>query len=66
MKFVLALLLALLSTAPFVAFAGENLRIDLHIDYSSDSQDGVLITSDHMEDGFIAGKPACILMYGEG
>ncbi|GAC1653539.1 MAG: hypothetical protein NVS9B15_14260 [Acidobacteriaceae bacterium] len=48
------------------AFAGDNLRINPRLDYSSDSQDGPLITGDHMDAGFVPGKPAYIMMYGEG
>jgi hypothetical protein len=47
------------------AFAGENLKLNPNLDYTSDSQDGPLITGDKMEAGVIAGKPACIIVYGE-
>jgi thioredoxin-like negative regulator of GroEL len=46
--------------------AGENLKINPHLDYSSDSMDGPHITGDHMEDGVAAGKPNYVLIYGEG
>ncbi|HYL67625.1 MAG TPA: hypothetical protein VEX69_00525 [Candidatus Limnocylindria bacterium] len=46
--------------------AGENLKINPHMDYSSDSMDGPHITGDHMEDGLAAGKPNYVLIYGEG
>ena len=46
--------------------AGENLRINPKLDYSSDSQDGPLILGDHMEDGAVSGKPNYIVFYGEG
>jgi len=42
LKFYFALSLALLLTAPSVAFAGTNLRINLRFDYSSARQDGLL------------------------
>lgn len=48
------------------AFAGDNLRLNSRLDYGSDSQDGPLITGDHMEEGFAAGKPAYVILYGEG
>jgi hypothetical protein len=48
------------------AQAGENLRINPRLDYSSDSQDGPLITGDHMDDGAVAGRPNYVFMYGEG
>lgn len=60
------LLIALLLLAPVTLFAGENLKINPHLDYSSDSQDGALISGDNMQDGFTTGKPAYIMMYGEG
>jgi hypothetical protein len=46
--------------------AAENLKLNQHLDYSSDSQDGPLITGDHLDDGPVAGKPAYIILYGEG
>jgi thiol-disulfide isomerase/thioredoxin len=46
--------------------AAENLKLNQHLDYSSDSQDGPLITGDHMDDGPVVGKPAYIILYGEG
>ena len=48
-----------------LAFAGENLKLNDHLDYNSDSQDGRLITGDHMDDGVVGGKPNYILMIGE-
>jgi hypothetical protein len=46
--------------------AGENLKINPHLDYSSDSQDGPLITGDHMDGGVASHRVNYILMYGEG
>jgi len=46
--------------------AGENLRLNPRLDYSSDSQDGPLITGDHLEDGAVRGKPNYVFMFGEG
>lgn len=60
------LLVVLVLLAPAALFAAENLKINPRLDYSSDSQDGPLITGDRMQDGFTAGKPAYVLMYGEG
>src|SRR6266850_942323 len=48
------------------AFAGDNLKLNPKLDYSSDSQDGPLFTGDHMEAGVVPGKPAYVIMYGEG
>ena len=47
-------------------FAGENLKLNAKLDYGSDSQDGPLITGDSMEAGVAAGKPAYVILYGEG
>ena len=63
-KWVLALLCALAMALP--ARAAENLKLNSHLDYSSDSQDGPLITGDHLDEGTVAGKPAYIIIYGEG
>jgi len=57
-------LLLMLMAVPL--WGAENLKLNSHLDYSSDSQDGPLITGDHMEDGATAGKPNYIIMYGEG
>jgi hypothetical protein len=48
------------------AFGGENLKLNSKLDYTSDSQDGPLITGDSMDAGFVAGKPAYVILYGEG
>src|SRR5712672_1263706 len=48
------------------ARAGENLRLNSHLNYSSDSEDGPLITGDHMNEGAVPGKPNYIIIYGEG
>jgi hypothetical protein len=48
------------------AFAGDNLKLNPKLDYTSDSQDGPLITGDNMEAGVAPGKPAYVIMYGEG
>lgn len=49
-----------------LAFAADHLKLNPKLDYTSDSQDGVLITGEHMDAGFVAGKPAYVIMYGEG
>jgi hypothetical protein len=46
--------------------AADNLKLNQHLDYSSDSQDGPLITGDHLEDGAATGKPTYLIIYGEG
>ena len=58
------LLVLILMAVPL--WGAENLKLNSHLDYSSDSQDGPLITGDHMEDGAAAGKPNYIIFYGEG
>jgi hypothetical protein len=47
------------------AHAAENLKLNQHLDYTSDSQDGPLITGDHLEDAAVSGKPAYAIFYGE-
>jgi hypothetical protein len=47
------------------ALAAENLKLNPNLDYTSDSQDGPLITGDKMDDGVVAGKPAYIIVFGE-
>ena len=46
--------------------SADNLRLNPRLDYSSDSQDGPLITGGHMEDGVVGGQPNYIIFYGEG
>jgi hypothetical protein len=48
------------------AFAGEDLKLNPKLDYNSDREDGPLITGDHIEAGFVPGKPAYLILYGEG
>jgi hypothetical protein len=62
---------ALLMTATLVlgmataTFAAENLKLNPKLDYTSDSQDGPLITGNDMEAAAVSGKPAYVIMYGE-
>ena len=58
--FLFAIVLAL------PVFGAENLKLNQHLDYSSDSQDGPLITGDRLDDGAAAGKPTYVIIYGEG
>ena len=62
----LLLLAAWCITLAAPVLAGENLRLNQRLDYSSDSQDGPLITGDHMEEGAAPGQPNYIIFYGEG
>jgi thioredoxin-like negative regulator of GroEL len=65
MKSFLVMLVALLAVGSS-AFAGDNLKLNPKLDYSSDSQDGPLITGDNMDAGVAPGKPAYVILYGEG
>ena len=48
------------------AYAAENLKLNEHLDYSSDSHDGPLITGDHLQEGAASDKPTYVIIYGEG
>ena len=63
-SFVVALILWTALQMP--ALAGENLKLNPKLDYTSDSQDGPLITGDHMDEGPVAGKPTYVIIYSEG
>jgi hypothetical protein len=62
----IALLTALLLCLTLSSLAAENLRLNQHLDYSSDSHDGPLITGERMQDGAVAGRPNYVIIYGEG
>lgn len=64
MKALTILALTIMLVIPLSA--GENLRLNAKLDYTSDSQDGPLITGDSMDAGLTSGKPAYIIFYGEG
>ena len=67
MKTYVALALALLSLAVVPGlFAIDDLKLNSHLDYGSDSLDGVLISGSDAQSGFIAGKPNYVIIYGEG
>jgi hypothetical protein len=61
-RFLLSAAIAL----PVSAGAADNLKLNQHLDYSSDSQDGPLITGDNMDKGVVDGVPNHIIFYGEG
>jgi len=63
-RYLSAMVAAVLFVLP--SRAAENLKLNQRLDYSSDSQDGPLITGDHLDDGPVAGKPAYIILSGEG
>ncbi len=62
------LTLHLLTWAVFAVslYGADHLRLNPKLNYSSDSQDGPLITGDHMEAGAVEGQPNYIVFYGEG
>ena len=64
-RWLLMLSLAMAIVAVAHAHAAENLKLNQHLDYTSDSQDGPLITGDQMEDGTVTGKPTYAIFYGE-
>jgi hypothetical protein len=61
-----SLIFCLAAAFALPAHAAENLKLNQHLDYSSDSQDGPLITGDRLEDGVVGGKPTYAILYGEG
>src|SRR6266704_845546 len=67
-KRIVTILLATAAALAVVlpADAAENLKLNQQLDYTSDSQDGPLISGDRLEDGAISGKPAYAIFYGEG
>lgn len=56
---------AFLTLIPAVKSA-EDLHVNPRLNYSSDSQDGPLITGSDMQAGAVSGKPNYIIIYGEG
>jgi hypothetical protein len=48
------------------AFAADNLRLNRSLDYTSDSEDGPLITGERFDAGAQPGVPNYIIIYGEG
>ena len=64
LKFLARLIALILTISPLV-LAADNLHLNPHLDYSSDSQDGPLITGDDMQSVIAQGKPAYIIMFGE-
>jgi hypothetical protein len=66
-SFLISTLLSLaFLTMSSTVYAGENLKLNPKLDYTSDSEDGPLITGDDMNAGVVSGKPAYVIMYGEG
>jgi hypothetical protein len=65
MRKIVRLLCFLLIAAPTL-FAIDNLKLNPHLDYGSDSLDGPLITGTDAQSGFVSGKPNYVIIYGEG
>ncbi len=63
MKLAISLLVLIAVALP--ALAADNLKLNPKLDYTSDSQDGPLITGEDIDSGFVSGKPAYVIMYGE-
>src|SRR5271156_1977225 len=63
MRLLNSILIVLLLVIP--GFAADNLKLNPKLDYTSDSQDGPLITGDNLDAGFFPGKPAYVILYGE-
>jgi hypothetical protein len=66
MKSALLKILLWSALASPMLFGIDNLKLNPHLDYSSDSVDGPLITGDDTKAGFIPGRPNYVIMYGEG
>jgi thiol-disulfide isomerase/thioredoxin len=61
----LLLICSLVFTAAPLGQAQE-LRLNPHLDYNSDSVDGPLITGNDTQSGVVPGKPIYVMIYGEG
>jgi hypothetical protein len=63
----IALLMTWVIVIAAAAFAqNQQLKLNPHLDYNSDSVDGPLITGNDTETGVVAGKPNYVMIYGEG
>ena len=65
MKTIIRSLWLLLLSASTL-FAIDDLKLNPHLDYGSDSIDGPLITGSDAQAGFVSGKTNYVIMYGEG
>lgn len=63
---VAAAFVLLLAMPALPLHAADNLRLNGHLDYTSDSQDGPLITGERLDEGAVPGKPNYVIIYGEG
>jgi hypothetical protein len=62
----IVLLLGLFLLPVPTVFSIDNLKLNDHLDYGSDSLDGPLITGTDTQSGFVPGKPNYVIIYGEG
>jgi thiol-disulfide isomerase/thioredoxin len=63
---IVMLLAAAFVFATALLAQGQQLTLNPHLDYNSDSVDGPLITGNDTETGVVAGKPNYVMIYGEG
>src|SRR5664279_3609589 len=63
---IAALAIALLLSNATSSLAADNLKLNEHLDYQSDSADGPLITGDNMAAGPAANKVNYVIIYAEG
>ena len=66
MKQQLMLAIVWLATCSYPALSADHLHLNPKLDYSSDRQDGPLITGEHMQQGVIPGKPNYVIFFQEG
>jgi hypothetical protein len=69
LKTIIRLSLLLICVAVFTcALLAQNqqLRLNPHLDYNSDSVDGPLITGNDTQTAVVGGKPNYVMIYGEG
>lgn len=60
-------LAAMFALAACVALqAADKLKLNPRLDYSSDSQDGPLITGSQMDEGLASDRPNYVIFFGEG
>jgi hypothetical protein len=62
----LAILALVCHVTSLRAIAADNLKLNEHLDYQSDSADGPLITGDNMSAGQAANKVNYVIIYAEG
>jgi hypothetical protein len=66
MQRYLAITIIFIVTSSVFAFSADHLKLNPKLDYSSDSQNGPLISGDHMREGLAPGKPNYVIFFQEG